>query len=111
MTTMREKMARAMHDRMNGRFGTASDWERAEEFLRQKFLDYADAALAALEEPTEGMKRAGADKLYEFGPEAYLAGYNEDGDDAKELRREYGSEWGAVIEPFTAMLRAAREGK
>ena len=81
--TMREKMARAMHDRMNARFGTDSVWDSAEQSVKDKFLDYADAALDALMEPTEGMIMASGDWQLAV----------------------------SITDTWAAMIRAAKEGK
>ena len=62
--TMREKMARAM-------FAVADDPDfgpdTAPSWLYERYLAMADAALAALEEPTEAMLEAGWDAFQANG--------------------------------------------
>lgn len=50
MTTMRERIARAIHDNEN-----TTPWDARGEVTHRHYLEAADAALAALEEPTENM--------------------------------------------------------
>lgn len=52
---MREKMARAMHRRSDRGH---HDWGDEHPNVRREFTAMADAALSAMEEPTEAMMRA-----------------------------------------------------
>lgn len=52
--TMREKMAIEMAKKAGAR-----DWDAMSEMFRASWLGLADAALVALEEPTEAMVEAG----------------------------------------------------
>jgi hypothetical protein len=74
---MREKMARAIFE------GPPSEWDRMDPIIRAACFRQADAALAALEEPTEAMMKAGT---YAY------------------IDRE--GEWGI----YRAMIRKAKEG-
>jgi hypothetical protein len=49
MTSMREKIARAIHAK------TLGVWELLDPIYQAAYLEQADAALDALMEPTEGM--------------------------------------------------------
>lgn len=75
---MREKIARAMHAKRGGYLA----WDNLPLLEQSLYLEAADAALAALEEPTEAMLRAEND----FVPT------------------------GTQADLFRAMIRAAREG-
>lgn len=125
--SMKETIARAIVRRLTDKLWTKSGpelftrygcssadaffdhaWKTDYNLLRGRALADVDEMCEALMEPTEGMRAAARDALYEFGIEAYLAGYS--GDDP-DLRAEYADAWGAVVDPFRAMIRAIKDGK
>lgn len=79
---MREKMARAIFE------GPPSEWDRMDPIIRAACFRQADAALSAMEEPTEEMVAAGGD----------------------ELLAEWDDPIGATTAIFRAMLAKAKEG-
>lgn len=62
--TMREKMAMEMAQK------DGKHWAPMSEMFREAYYNHADAALAAMEEPTEAMFRTG-DEKYQDGENAY----------------------------------------
>lgn len=112
MISMREKMARALCARsaeLNRKATPNAAHVEPTGLAWRLYLTYADAALDALLEPTEGMQRAAAEVLYDYGPEAYLAGYSDTDD--KDLQREFHDWLEPVHKPWRAGIRAALEGK
>jgi len=64
--TMREKMARAIH-KISPDYDVP--WDEMHQGIRDLFLADADAALAALEEPTDAMVEAGYAALTDNKPD------------------------------------------
>lgn len=94
--TMREKMARAIHDTVPRHFPrdvAVRPWEDEPPRVREPLLAVADAVLDALLEPTEGM--------IEFGIDAAKTA-------ADHYERISSS---AIKTAFQAMIQAAKDGK
>lgn len=72
MTSMREKIARAIYEKRNGR--GAVSWAHRPASHREPYLLDADAALGALAEPTPSMKAAAAKVVgnYDLAHEAFV---------------------------------------
>lgn len=118
--TMREKIARAMCETVWAEHGVESEW--AKEETPPIYLALAGAALAALEEPTEGMLEEGSEARAYLKDNRYIEG--DDGHcwvfgrcDAPPLwgpgRTDGAREWmwrEAELAGWRAMIAAAKEG-